>query len=98
MDTTRRRLLGASATALASTAVAMPAIAQTSPEIRWRLTSSFPRQLDTIYGTAQTFAKMVSEATDGKFKIETFPAGEIVPGLQALDAVSAGTVECAQTA
>lgn len=98
MDKTRRRFLGASATALATTAVAMPAVAQSSPEIKWRLTSSFPRQLDTIYGTAQIFAKYVSEATDGKFKIETFPAGEIVPGLQALDAVSNGTVECAQTA
>ncbi len=43
-----------------------------------------PAQLDTIYGTAQTFAKMVSEATDGKFKIETFPAGEIVPACRLL--------------
>lgn len=69
MDKTRRRFLGASATALASTAVAMPAVAQTNPDIKWRLTSSFPRQLDTIYGTAQMFAKYVSEATDGKFRI-----------------------------
>jgi TRAP-type mannitol/chloroaromatic compound transport system substrate-binding protein len=53
--------------------------------------------LDTIYGTAQTFAKYVAEATDNKFQIQTFPAGEIVPGLAALDAVSNGTVECAQT-
>ena len=57
MDRQRRRFLGASATAaLASTTVAMPAIAQTSPEVKWRLTSSFPRSLDTIYGTAQTLA------------------------------------------
>ncbi len=99
MDRQRRRFLGASATAaLASSAVAMPAIAQTSPEIKWRLTSSFPRSLDTIYGTAQVLAKLVSDATDGKFQIQTFPAGELVPGLQALDAVSNGSVECAQTA
>lgn len=98
MSTTRRHFLGASATALASTTVAMPALAQSQPEIKWRLTSSFPRVLDTIYGTAQMLSKYVAEATDGKFQIQTFPAGELVPGLQALDAVSSGTVECAQTA
>ena len=53
--------------------------------------------LDTIYGTAQTFAKYVADATDNKFQIQTFAAGEIVPGLQALDAVSSATVEMAQT-
>ena len=98
MSTTRRHFLGASATALASTTVAMPALAQSQPEIKWRLTSSFPRVLDTIYGTAQMLSKYVADATDGKFQIQTFPAGELVPGLQALDAVSSGTVECAQTA
>ena len=51
--------------------------------MRWRLTSSFPRQLDTIFGTAQTFAQYIAEATDNKFQIQTFPAGEIVGGLQA---------------
>ncbi|OYW31901.1 MAG: ABC transporter substrate-binding protein, partial [Rhizobiales bacterium 12-66-7] len=101
MDTARRRFLGASGTAIAATAattLAMPALAQSQPEVKWRLTSSFPRSLDTIFGTAQTLSKMVSEATDGKFQIQTFPAGEIVPGLQALDAVQNGTVECAQSA
>jgi TRAP-type mannitol/chloroaromatic compound transport system substrate-binding protein len=77
--------------------VAAPAIAQSAPDIRWRLTSSFPRQLDTIFGTAQTFAKYLAEATDNKFQIQTFPAGELVGGLQALDAVQTGAVECAHT-
>jgi TRAP-type mannitol/chloroaromatic compound transport system substrate-binding protein len=86
-------LVGASA----ATTIAKPAIAQTMPEVRWRLTSSFPRQLDTIYGTAQTLAKYVAEATDNRFQIQTFPAGEIVGGLQALDAVQTGAVECAHT-
>jgi TRAP-type mannitol/chloroaromatic compound transport system substrate-binding protein len=96
--TTRRSFLKTSATAgLATAAVAAPAIAQSAPEVRWRLTSSFPRSLDTIFGAAQTFAKYVAEATDNKFQIQTFPAGEIVPGLQALDAVSSGAVDCAQT-
>jgi TRAP-type mannitol/chloroaromatic compound transport system substrate-binding protein len=85
-------------TALATAgSVAAPAIAQSTPEVRWRLTSSFPKSLDTIYGTAETFAKYVNEASAGKFQIQTFAAGEIVPGLQALDAASNGTVECAHT-
>jgi hypothetical protein len=67
------------------------------PEIRWRLTSSFPKSLDTIYGTAETFARYMREATDGKFQIQTFAAGEIIPGLQALDAVSNGSIELAHT-
>ncbi|RTL61290.1 MAG: ABC transporter substrate-binding protein [Hyphomicrobiales bacterium] len=94
----RRTFLKGSALAAAgSTLVAAPAIAQSMPELKWRLTSSFPKSLDTIYGTAQTFAKYVAEATDNKFQIQTFGAGEIVPGLQALDAVTAASVEIAQT-
>src|ERR1700704_3396404 len=93
----RRTFLKGSALAGATTLVAAPAIAQSAPEIRWRLTSSFPKSLDTIFGTAQTFAKYVADATDNKFQIQTFSAGEIVPGLQALDAVSTGSVEMAQT-
>ena len=82
----------------ASAAVVAPAIAQSSPEIKWRLTSSFPKSLDTLWGAAETFSKYVGEATDGKFQVSTFAAGEIVPGLQAMDAVGAGTVECCHTA
>ena len=54
---------------------------------KWRLTSSFPKSLDTIYGAAEVFSKAVAEATDNKFQIQVFAAGEIVPGLQAADAV-----------
>ncbi len=80
-----------------ATSLAKPAIAQTMPEVKWRLTSSFPKQLDTIFGTAQQLAKLVGEATDGKFQIQAFSAGEIVPGLQALDAVTSGAIECCHT-
>ncbi len=94
----RRRMLGTAALAGAGAGlVAAPAIAQTVPNVRWRLTSSFPKQLDTIYGTAQMLAKYVSDATDGGFQIQTFSAGELVPGLQALDAVQNGAIECAHT-
>ncbi|MGL4635733.1 MAG: TRAP transporter substrate-binding protein [Beijerinckiaceae bacterium] len=93
----RRAFLQGAGIAAAVGTVAMPALAQSGPEVKWRLTSSFPKSLDTIYGTAETFARLVSEATDGKFQIQTFAAGEIVPGLQALDAASNGTIECAHT-
>jgi TRAP-type mannitol/chloroaromatic compound transport system substrate-binding protein len=81
----------------AATALAAPAIAQSNPKISWRLTSSFPKSLDTIYGGAEVFSKYVSEATDGNFQIQVFAAGEIVPGLQAADAAAAGTVEACHT-
>ena len=70
---------------------------QTSETVRWRLTSSFPKNLDTLFGAAQTIARVTGELTDGKFVIQLFAAGEIVPGLQVLDAVSNATVECGQT-
>src|SRR5258705_12891162 len=95
----RREFLKTAGVGLAaSAAVAAPAIAQSSPEIKWRLTSSFPKSLDTLWGSSETFAKYVSEATDGKFQVSTFAAGEIVPGLQALDPVGAGTGEMCHTA
>jgi TRAP-type mannitol/chloroaromatic compound transport system substrate-binding protein len=94
----RRRFITRSGTlAAAATTLAAPAIAQSSPELKWRLTSSFPKSLDTIYGAAEVFAKFVSEASDNRFQIQCFPAGEIVPGLQAADKVSDGTVEMAHT-
>jgi len=76
---------------------AAPAFAQSQPEIKWRLTSSFPKSLDTIYGAADQVAKRVAAATDNKFQIQMFAAGEIVPGLQVLDAVQNGTVEMGHT-
>ncbi|RCS24054.1 ABC transporter substrate-binding protein [Phyllobacterium salinisoli] len=88
-------LMGAGAAA--ASALAAPAIAQSSPKITWRCTSSFPKSLDTIYGGAEVFAKHISEATDGNFQIQVFAAGEIVPGLQAADAAAAGTVEACHT-
>jgi TRAP-type mannitol/chloroaromatic compound transport system substrate-binding protein len=94
----RRQFLQAATVGAAATAVAAPAIAQTMPEIKWRLTSSFPKSLDTLYGAAEVFAKAVAEATDNKFQIQVFGPGEIVPALQAIDAVQNGTVEMCHTA
>ena len=94
----RKFLAGAAVGGAAASGVAAPAIAQSAPEVKWRLTSSFPKSLDTIYGAGEVLAKSVAEATDGKFQIQVFAAGEIVPGLQAADAVTNGTVEMCHTA
>ena len=75
-----------------------PAFAQGGPEFKWRLASSFPKSLDTIYGAAEVMSKRVAAATGNKFQIQVFAAGEIVPGLQVLDAVQNGTVQCGHTA
>ncbi len=94
----RRDFVKSAGIGLAAGAIASPAIAQSAPEVKWRLTSSFPKSLDTIYGAAETFARAVAEATDNKFQVQVFAAGEIVPGLQASDAVTNGTVEACHTA
>ena len=93
----RRQFLQTAAVGAAATAVAAPAIAQSMPEVKWRLQSGFPKSLDTIYGAAEIIAKFVSEATDGKFQIQPFAAGEIVGTPQIADAVGSGTVEMGHT-
>ena len=75
-----------------------PAFAQGAGEVKWRLTSSFPKSLDTIFGGAESFAKYVSEATDGKFQIQVFPPGDIAPALEAANKAGDGSVEMAHTA
>ena len=94
----RREFLQAAGLGAAAAAVAAPAIAQSSPELKWRLTASWPKSLDTLYGGCEYFAKRIAEITDNKFQIQVFAAGELVPGLQVLDAVSNGTVEMGNTA
>jgi TRAP-type mannitol/chloroaromatic compound transport system substrate-binding protein len=84
--------------AVAASTLAAPAIAQSMPKVTWRLASSFPKALDTIFGAAETMARFVSESTDGNFTVQVFAAGEIVPALQVADATAAGTIEMAHTA
>jgi TRAP-type mannitol/chloroaromatic compound transport system substrate-binding protein len=91
----RRALVGAAAPAAAL--LAAPAVAQTNPEVRWRLCSAFPRNLDVLYGTGERIAQRVASLTENRFQIRFFAAGEVVPGLQVLDAVQAGTVEAGHT-
>src|SRR5262245_61665582 len=98
MSMKRREFLKVGAAGMAASTLAAPAVAQSMPEVKWRLTASWPKSLDTLYGACETFAKHVGEATDNKFQIQVFAAGEIVPALQVLDAVQNGTVELGHTA
>ena len=100
----RRQILNTAAIA-AGTAVTLAACSrsqtaaniQTSqPNIRWRMATSWPKSLG-IFSGADTIAKRVTEMTNGRFTITPFAAGEVVPGLQVMDAVQAGTVECGHT-
>jgi len=75
-----------------------PTFAQGGPEIKWRLASSFPKSLDTIFGAAEVMSKRVAAATGGKFQIQVFAGGEIVPPFGVVDAVQNGTIQCAHTA
>lgn len=107
---TRRTLLrrvgtaGAAGTvglsAAVSASLSAPAIAQSAPTLRWRMATSWPGSLDTLYGGAERFADFVADATNDKFRIECYPAGALqgVPSLQVTEAVSAGTVELCHTA
>ena len=75
-----------------------PAIVHAQANIRWRLASSFPKSLDTIYGAAEVFAKKVGEMSGGKFQISVHAAGELMPAFGVVDGVQAATVEMAHTA
>jgi TRAP-type mannitol/chloroaromatic compound transport system substrate-binding protein len=77
---------------------AAPAIVQAQANIRWRLASSFPKALDTIYGAAETFSKKVSDMSGGKFTISVHAGGELMPAFGVVDGVQNGTVEMAHTA
>jgi TRAP-type mannitol/chloroaromatic compound transport system substrate-binding protein len=98
---TRRKFVraaGVGGIGAAAATIAAPAIAQSMPELRWRIAASWPKSLDTLYGGVEYFCRRMAEMTDNKFQIQPFAAGEIVPGLQVLDAVQSGTVEMGNTA
>jgi TRAP-type mannitol/chloroaromatic compound transport system substrate-binding protein len=101
----RRRILLGSATALGSGLLASCTIRRAGetaagglPRVRWRMATSWPPSLDTIYGGAETVSRRVRELSGGRFQIQPHAAGELVPGLEVLEAVQNGSVECGHTA
>ena len=93
-----RRRAATLALAAPAAALASPAVAQSQPPLRWRMVTSYPKSLDTLDGGCRLLAKLVSELTDGRFEIQVFAGGEVVPALAVLDAVQNGTVEMGHTA
>ncbi|HMM53449.1 MAG TPA: TRAP transporter substrate-binding protein [Candidatus Desulfobacillus sp.] len=75
-----------------------PAVHAQGANIRWRLASSFPKGLDTLFGAAELFGRKVKEMSGGKFEISVHAGGELVPPFGVVDAVQQGTVECAHSA
>lgn len=92
--TQRRRFLAQTGAIAGAATLAVPAMAQTSPTVKWRMSTSWPKSLDTIYGSADELCKRVGQLTEGKFEIRPFAGGEIVPPAQNMEAVGNGTIEC----
>lgn len=97
---TRRSFLRQAGTTAATGGVILgaPAIVSAQAQVRWRMASSFGKNLDNLYGAADIICRRVAALTGGRFQISLHAGGEIVPPLQVLDAVSNGTIECGHTA
>jgi TRAP-type mannitol/chloroaromatic compound transport system substrate-binding protein len=94
----RRSFMRSAGIAGVLAAGAAPAVVHAQANVRWRLASSFPKSLDTLFGAAEVFAKKVGEMSGGKFQISVHAAGEIVPAFGVVDAIQNATVEMAHTA
>jgi TRAP-type mannitol/chloroaromatic compound transport system substrate-binding protein len=94
--TERRRFIATASGVVAAAATAAfvdapNVIAQ--PKIQWRMSTTWPTSLDVMQGSAQRLAKLVDEATGGRFRIETFGDGQIMPAFDCFPATSQGTIE-----
>ena len=94
----RRSLIKNAGIAGILAAGAAPAVHAQGANVRWRLASSFPKSLPTIYGSAEMFAKTVKALSGGKFEVSVHAAGELMPAFGVVDGIQNGTVEMAQTA
>jgi TRAP-type mannitol/chloroaromatic compound transport system substrate-binding protein len=83
---------GAMAAAACAAIVDAPnVIAQ--PKVQWRMSTTWTPALDVLQGAAQRLAKVVGEMSGGRFRIEVFPGGQIMPPFECFDATSKGTIE-----
>ena len=101
-DFLKKAGLGGAASAAIACSSSVPSASGSAPaakgkKVRWRLASSFPRALDTIFGCAEVFSERLKAMTDGQFEVRVHPAGELVPGLQVMDAVQQGTAQVGHT-
>ncbi len=93
----RRSLITTTGIAGVLAAGVAPAV-HAQPAVRWRIASSFPKSLDTIYGGAETFATHIKAISGGRFDVSVHPAGELMPAFSVVDAVQQGQIEAAHTA
>jgi TRAP-type mannitol/chloroaromatic compound transport system substrate-binding protein len=93
----RRSLIRNAGIAGVLAAGAAPAV-HAQPAVRWRMAASFPKSLDTIFGSGDTFSKTVKALSGGKFEVSTHAAGELLPAFGVVDGIQNGTIEMALTA
>lgn len=93
----RRSLIKRAGIAGVLAAGVAPAV-HAQPAVRWRMASSFPKSLDTIYGSGEKFAQTVKALSGGKFEVSVHAAGELMPAFGVVDAIENSTIEMAQTA
>ncbi|HEU4370569.1 MAG TPA: ABC transporter substrate-binding protein [Methylomirabilota bacterium] len=94
--TERRRFLakagGAIAAVAAGTIAGAPSVVA-QPKVRWRMSTTWSPALDHLQGSAERLAKIVEEVSGGRFRIDVFPGGQIMPPLDCFDAASKGTID-----
>jgi TRAP-type mannitol/chloroaromatic compound transport system substrate-binding protein len=78
--------------------LAAPALAQSDPPIRWRMVTSWPKNLPGPGVTAERLATRIEASTGGRLSITVHAANEIVPALEVFDAVQGGVAHMAHTA
>ncbi len=94
----RRSLIGGGIAALAAPAVARAQGTDARHPIRWRMATSWPKNLVGPGVSAARLARRFHAMSEGRLALEVFGAGEIVPAFAVFDAVSAGTVDMGHTA
>lgn len=92
---TRRRLLAAGA---AAGTLAAPAVLRADAPLRWRMATSWPRNLPGPGMNAQRLADRIGQMSGGRLTVQLHAAGELVPALQVFDAIYSGAAEMAHTA
>ena len=94
--TGRRRFIATASGLVAAGAAAVidapRVIAQ--PKVQWRMSTAWPPQLDNLQGAAERLAKVVEDTSGGRFKIQVYPGGQIMPPFACFDATSKGEIEC----
>ena len=73
----------------------LPAASNSSdtPEFRWKLVTTWPKNLPGLGAAPENFAQYVNEMSGGRLEVRVFGAGEIVPAFEVFDAVSQGAAE-----